>query len=347
MSSGSHSAIGGTFALESTSLQIHNKEQFFLGSRSSYFLSARCATYALCSSIAPRTAWLPSYLCAAILEPFRKLGIMVRYYENGPNLGNRDDCWTEDVSQGDLVLVIHYFGFPNTTLPANELRRRGAVVLEDAVQSLFLKPQYPESIGIIYSPRKFFGVPDGGVAVSAEEVFRRNELEAPPQDWWSEAFAVAQTRREFDLRGGENRWFPLFRRVEESYPLGLYRSSDLSRALIENGIDYKGLKQARRDNYQTLASLLREHALFPNLDEGVVPIGFPVCVDAGKRDKILDSFYRRKIYPPVHWRIEGVVPEDYADSHSISKSILTLICDQRYGSEEMVLQADTFLSALN
>jgi hypothetical protein len=343
----SHGAIGGTFGLESKHSQVDIKELWSVGTGLTYFLNARCAIYALCQSIAPRTAWLPSYLCAAILEPFRKLRIPVRFYNDGPNFENTDSRWTGDIRQGDLVLLIHYFGFPNKTVPTTELISRGAVILEDAAQSLFVKQQYPNSVGIVYSPRKFFGVPDGGLAVSIRDVFRRNALQPPPENWWKDALAVAQIRREFDLAGGgENRWFPLFRQVEESHPLGLYRSSDLSRALIESGIDYQGLKRTRRDNYQTLASLLREHAVFPNLDEEVVPIGFPVRVNAHQRDKVLDFFYHRKIYPPVHWRIDGVVPEKYAESHLLSNSTLTLICDQRYSKDEMALEAETFVSAV-
>ena len=32
----------------------------------------------------------------------------------------------------------------------------------------------------------------------------------------------------------------------------------------------------------------------------------------------------------MHWRIEGIVPEDIKESHLLSRRILTLICDQRY-----------------
>ena len=73
-------------------------------------------------------------------------------------------------------------------------------------------------------------------------------------------------RREFDLLGGENRWFPLFRHVEENFPLGPYRSSDLARVLIETGTDYRFMKRTRRENYLALLEPLKEFALFPELD---------------------------------------------------------------------------------
>ena len=154
-------------------------------------------------------------------------------------------------------------------------------------------------------------------------------------------------RREFDLLGGESQWFHLFRQVEEKFPLGPYRSSDLARVLIETGTDYQFIKRTRRENYLALLETLKEFALFPELDAETVPLGFPVCVDDRRRDKVLEILYGQRIYPPVHWRIEGIVPEEYKESHSLSRRILTLICDQRYTIADMARQAATFLSAIN
>jgi hypothetical protein len=49
----------------------------------------------------------------------------------------------------------------------------------------------------------------------------------------------------------------------------------------------------------------------------------------------------------VHWRIDGVVPEEHHESYLLSRRILTLICDQRYTICDMARQAATFLSAIN
>jgi hypothetical protein len=280
------------------------------------------------------------------LDPFRKLDILVRYYDGRPHFSSDKLDWVAEVQSGDLVLTIHYFGFPNRAFPADQLRRRGAVIIEDASQGLFLKQQYAESAGIVHSPRKFLGVPDGGLMTSPT----MNDLwlqprEAPPVDWWTSALAAIQARREFDLVGGENRWFPLFRRVEKSFPLGPYRSSDLTRAVIAS-TDYHFVRRARRENYLALAERLKDFALFQNLDEETVPLGFPVSVDAARRDAVLECLYEQNIFPPVHWRINGIVPDDFRESHQISSCILTLICDQRYTIVDMARQAEAFLSAV-
>src|ERR1700738_3685164 len=155
--------IGGLFGLEVPCLNAGNKRLPFGGGSRNYFLSARCAIYASCKPLKSGTAWLPSYLCGAILEPFDRLNIPIRFYDDGPNFANDSKEWTDDVKNGDLVLFIHYFGFPNTTFPAKAVKKQGALIVEDASQGLFVKQLYPESDCIIYSPRKFLGVPDGGV----------------------------------------------------------------------------------------------------------------------------------------------------------------------------------------
>jgi len=341
-----HGIIGGLFGLEVTATES-SKEPLFASLSRTYFLNARCAIYEICRCLKPRVVWLPSYLCSALLEPFLKLSVPVRYYDASPQSKVPANDWVDQITRGDLVLVVHYFGFPNKTLPASEIGRRGGVILEDASQALFAKQQYQESIGIVFSARKFFGVPDGGVlATLRPNVLDGPELGPPPEDWWSSAYDVSQMRREFDLAGGENRWFPLFKQVEESFPLGSYRCSDLARKLIEKGVDYPLMKKTRRENYMALADRLRGFALFPELDDETVPLGFPVCVHEDRRDHVLEQLYSQGIYPPVHWRLEGIVPEEHRESHLLSRRILTLICDQRYTICEMKRQIEAFLSAV-
>lgn len=347
MSSSRREIIGGLFGLEPPFMEKGKEASPFAGCSLDYFLSARCALYTVCQSLKPRRAWLPSYLCSAILDPFRNLSVPIRYYDAGPNF-QAGTGWIAEVGPGDLVLLIHYFGFPNTTFPAALLKRRGAVLIEDGSQGLFVKQQYPESSCIVYSPRKFLGVPDGGLMASLRgHSFDLGILESPPAEWWKSALVVAQMRREFDLLGRESRWFPLFRQVEENFPLGPYRSSDLTKVLMETGTDYPFIKRTRRQNYLALLERLKQYALLPELDGETVPLGFPVCVDARLRDKVLEILYGQRIYAPVHWRIEGIVPEEHCESHSLSQRILTLICDQRYTISDMAREAATFLTAVN
>ena len=339
--------IGGMFGLEPVSANEEGRNSPFTGGCVAYFLNGRCALYAICQLLKPKMAWLPSYLCRAVLDPFRRLGVKIQYYDARPNYENRNNDWITEVHSGDLVVTIHYFGFANATFPAKAVKERGAVIIEDASQGLFVKQQYSESFCIFYSARKFLGVPDGGPArTPSPGLVEWQSLDVPPIEWWRGALRASQLRREFDLIGGENLWFPLFQLTEEHFPVGVYRASDVSRTVIDSA-DYDFIRSARRSNYSGLLERLGQFALFPELDAETVPLGFPVCVDATQRDAVLEFLYGRKIYPPVHWRIEGTVPKEYRGSHALSQRILTLICDQRYTNSDMARQATAFLSALS
>lgn len=153
------SIIGGVFGLELVSIA---KGDSIFTSSVKYYLSFRRTIYKLCQRFNPGTAWAPSYLCGVMLDSFRQLKVPIPYYNAGPNFETGSDDWMVDVVQGDLVLVVNYFVLPNALFPASDLKGRGAVIIEDTSQGYFLKQCYPESSYIVYSPRKFLGVPDGG-----------------------------------------------------------------------------------------------------------------------------------------------------------------------------------------
>ncbi len=157
----------------------------FSYANASYFLNLRCALSVFCEVNPPKSVWLPAYLCGSLLDPFVSRRIPIRYYGVDANLAVEADGWVDGIEQGDLAVPIHYFGFPMQGFPAALVASRGAMVVEDASQALFLPQQFPQSACILYSPRKFIGVPDGGIMVSrgvtgTEAV----SLAAPPQDWW-------------------------------------------------------------------------------------------------------------------------------------------------------------------
>jgi dTDP-4-amino-4,6-dideoxygalactose transaminase len=140
-------------------------------------------------------------------------------------------------------------------------------------------------------------------------------------------------RRDFDRDGGDGRWFERFQAVEAANPIGQFRMSDLSAAILRHGLDYGEICEKRRANYQVLRAALAGIALFENLPDDVAPLGFPVRT--GRREALRMRLFDQRIYPPVHWPLEGIVPREFEASHCLSAEILTLPCDQRYGPEEM------------
>ncbi|MFB5621863.1 MAG: hypothetical protein ACE5Q7_02880 [Candidatus Nitrosomaritimum yanchengensis] len=115
----------------------------------------------------------------------------------------------------------------------------------------------------------------------------------------------------------------------------------LSKALLENAFDYPSISRKRVENYEILNRYLSKFAIFPNLPEGVVPLAYPIRLR--NREEVRQHLFKKKIYPPVHWPLSGLVPENFAASHHLSSTILSLVCDQRYSSADMIGTAELVL----
>jgi hypothetical protein len=332
----SSSIIGGMFGLESGEQPgdvATTARSTFLTLPRIELASARAAFGLLADFLRPKTVWLPSYLCGVILRSLSEPDARIRYYAVDDRLRFVDDRWLDSIEQGDMTVFIDYFGFNLWSELGREARRRGAWVVEDACQAM-LNDQFCESAHyVVFSPRKFIGVPDGGIlaARNGAELPGR-PLSAPPAKWWLDAFAASRLRAEFDRHGGNRRWFELFRVTEANAPAFAAKMSELSSLLIKY-VDYGLRASKRRENYCILAAALPEMGLFASMPAGTVPLGFPVTL--ARRDRVMSALFAEQIYPAIHWSIDGIVPTEFRPSHHLSQTIATLPCDHRYTPSDM------------
>lgn len=329
--------IGGTFGLPELR-ETGRPTPAFLREGDLLPVNARSGIRLLVEQLAPRRVWMPSYLCRAMLAGLPE--IPIEFYEIGPRLRPTSLVWVPGVQPGDLVVLIDYFGWPSCPTLANLLRERGAWVLEDACQAMLTEGIGRAADFLLMSPRKFVGVPDGGILRSNREEIDLSEipLQPPPGEWWLKAFSAFAERGEFDRHGGSRAWFERRREADAGNPVGPYRMSDLSAALLAHGFDYREIARRRITNYRLLAERLGDLALFPDLPGGIVPIGFPIRLP--ERDQVRKALFRHGIYPPVHWPIEDAVPGRFEESHALAREIMTLPCDQRYDESDMARMAE-------
>ncbi|MBN1888143.1 MAG: DegT/DnrJ/EryC1/StrS family aminotransferase [Thermoflexales bacterium] len=331
--------MGGMFGLPATGCAPP-----FLTQPSLLLVNARSGISLLVELLSPAQVWLPSYLCADVLRAVR--AARTRFYPVDGELGVLDLDWLADVQAGDIVILVDYFGHPCDAACAVGAKERGAWVLEDACQAL-LSTQVGQSADmVLFSPRKFLGVPDGGILTVKPGVrLPFPHLDRPPARWWLKAWTAVVRRSEFDLGSQDRCWFELFQQVEREQPLGHYAMSEVASSLLLHGFDYAAIARRRVDNFQLLAGRLGPIALFPSLSPGTVPLGFPIRVD--NRDQFRQHLFEHAIYPAHHWPIQDVVPPQFEASHRLSAELMTLPCDQRYGSADMHRMAQLVLQALN
>ncbi|MFB5621862.1 MAG: hypothetical protein ACE5Q7_02875, partial [Candidatus Nitrosomaritimum yanchengensis] len=74
---------------------------------------------------------------------------------------------------------------------------------------------------ILFSPRKFLGVPDGGILnINSNVDFSPIQLENPPSKWWLNSLNASIIRREYDLYCDNRSWYKFFQEAEQNSPIG-------------------------------------------------------------------------------------------------------------------------------
>jgi dTDP-4-amino-4,6-dideoxygalactose transaminase len=331
--------IGGMFGLKMEP-DADSAAPPFLANPHILLSTARSGIAFLVEYLVPNTLWMPSYLCDVMLKAV--VGTQVKFYPIDTSLRVASKEWMTALREGDLVLFIDYFGFPTAEEMVQATKQKKAWVIMDASQALLSNTAQPLADFVLYSPRKYLGVPDGGILVVNNPAIsiRDQQLPPPPPSWWLRSLRASVLRYEFDRRGGDREWFGLHRQVDSEGPISPYQMSELSQLLLRHHFDYSSIAQRRRDNYTKLLEQIGEYALFGALPKEVVPLGFPVRVS--NRDYVRQHLFERNVYPPVHWPIRGFVPDGFEDSHRLSDEILTLVCDQRYTPEDMIRTAVLF-----
>ena len=302
--------------------------------------NARGSIRWLVEHLAVRTVWVPAYLCHTMIDWIVDRDKRTLFYPVDNRLRAVRGQWLNDILPGDLVLIVAWFGRRVEMGLGTELKNRGAIVLEDASQAWFTSGLGEESDWLVYSPRKFVGVVDGGVLISLRgESLVDFHLPEPPSFWWSKLFAACLGRRIFDEVGdteGSRQWFEWMREADKNAPLETNSISEFSKRRMEQGLPARDYSRRRESNHEILEHGLGEFSLFGKLDLGEVPLGFVSLFPSREvRDAVRHHLIVNKIYPMIHWPISGVVPDGFSESHYLNSRILTLVCDQRYGEMEM------------
>jgi hypothetical protein len=320
-------AIGGYFALErdiGTGLT-------WLDDATGY-QSARSALAAVLDVARPAIVWAPNFICGAINDTLRSTGVQVRRYARTESLGVPDKV---DPSPADLLICVDYFGI-NAIAVDQAIDRFGiGNILVDASQSLFLRHRPGGTT--IYSPRKFFGIPDGGLL--------RTSRKLPPLSAAAETDSLARSRHLVCRWAGlVDVGYAMFQAAEESLsgcePVAMSRLTD---ALLRS-IDVGAAVERRVRNYQGLAALLRPSGFeIPCLPSGAVPLCCPVrCHDAIRVRRELTA---QHIFTPTYWP-DAVIPDTDHVALGLRDRTVYLPCDQRYAEPELLRIASSLLESM-
>jgi len=301
-----------------------------LSPKNGLYSNARSGLYALTQVCHWHRIWLPSFVCNTVLQPFEKANIECNFYPVDRTL--IADFTEVSIEEGDAVLLISYFGVPTDASHYALLKAKGACVIEDLSQAVYLAPSKLADFSV-YSLRKFFAVPDGGVVISKGELVDWPYTSSPNRVELLRAIEAIAGRSLFDAGLSDSKdWVSDFQKSEAALVADLFPMSLFTKAQVAGSIDIENDKAQRIKNFDYLLSELPEIALIQDR-KGGVPLGFPIALP--NRDKVREMLFKKEIYPPIHWNIKGVIPAEFTESHKLSSQIMTIPCDGRYDLKDM------------
>ncbi len=301
--------IGGYFELE------HYKGKMLHDDGIKLDCGRNCLAYLIKARKITRIK-MPYYMCDCMFEVCREYGVSVSFYRVGTDFLPRDLKLEED----EYLYLMNYYGqlSPELIKKYAEQYRR---VIVDHAQDYFREPV--PGTDTLYTCRKFFGVPDGGI------LYTEARLEEEPEQ--SESFMyMTQILGRYERTASE--FYKLSSDNNDRFTGQPVRKMS---ALTENllrSIDYNYVEEQRNTNYRYLESALQQINLL-SLKEVKAPFAYPLMIEDAPR--IRKKLAERKIYIPVLW--PNVVSDEDASTieYRLANTILPIPCDQRYTVTEM------------
>ena len=309
-----HKAIGGYFEWEINSENSLYYDQLVKLNK------GRSALEYILRNQKYKKLYIPYFICDAILQPLIKLNLDYEFYHIDAQFRPK----IEDIETESAVLFVNYFGLMNNKLSGLKQIYRELIV--DNSMAFFSRPM--ESIHAFYSPRKFFGVPDGGFAFVSGNT--------PPLDVKQD---VSYTRTAHLLKrldvGAELGYEDFKKNESASDRTPMMKMSNLTQKILKS-IHYEKIRQIRTNNFLFLhrhLSSLNELSTFINQAVVDGPMSYPFLKknNSPLRKRLLEN----RIYVPQYWpNITRWVHAQSLEFYMYANT-LPLPVDQRYDEKDM------------
>lgn len=268
--------------------------------------------------------WIPYFTCDIVPDTLKAIGVPYAFYHINFDLEIER---LPELVAGEYLLYTNYFGIMDSYV-SFLAKMYGNNLIIDNAQAFFA----PEIKGNhqIYSPRKFVGVPDGGIAVSPLELNMNGVLSRG-----SSSFCMHLLLR---AEGNVTEGYSVFQNngnVLRNLPL-----SGMSRLTIDilHSLDYSKIVNIRRNNYNYLHSALASQNEFIRLLQvrGVESFACPMVYPFYSEDLTLRSrLIKNHVFVAQYWPNvqQWCTPHDC--EYALCNHILPLPIDQRYGKDNM------------
>ena len=288
-----------------------------------------------------KSVLMPSYCCHTMIMPFVLHGIDVRFYDV---FYDGELCVDLPVPRDkEIFFLIHYFGYEKLEGLEN-IRKNWETIIEDQTHT-WLTNKKSEADYTFASYKKWFEV--SGIAKATKRSGRFIDIPLSEyhafNDLREKAFALKKQYIE-NGKGEKNEFLNLFNQAEELIETD-YCSYRPSADAVEQMLllDIEELAATRRRNAAILIDGLKEiYGIKVIWELGVkdVPLCVPILVPNG-RSELRTYLINNDIFLPVHWPLSDYHKGITDRARMMYNQELSVVCDQRYRSEDMMRIIDT------
>lgn len=303
--------IGGYFELELEDKSEHHQNMLRLNSGRS------CLEYIL-RGRNYRRVFVPKYCCDVLLEPFSRADVDHTFYEINEAF---EPIITNPLGNDEALLYINYFGVNDHIV--SKLASSYTNLIIDNSQAFFSKP-LPD-MDTFYSPRKFFGVPDGGYLASS-----LSSAENIEQDTSYLRCLHLLHRIDEDAMSGYQEYRENEKLIDS---LPVMHMSKLTHRILCS-IDYDHIRKKRQENYHFLHDALASKNLIQiNKTDECCPLVYPFLIDQG--NILREHLIQNNVYCATYWSnmpicFNGRDPVDH-----LARNLVALPLDQRLSADDM------------
>lgn len=268
--------------------------------------------------------WVPYFTCDIVLDTLDAIGVPYEFYHINFDLEIEKQLKLES---DEYLIYTNYFGIMDSYVSTLSKVYGGRLIIDNA--QAFFTPEI-EGCHHIYSPRKFVGVPDGGIALSPLNL----NIDCLPSGDASGRCAHLLQRGEGKLSEG----YDSFKSNDNTLRnIALTQMSRLTLDILHS-LDYRKIVEIRRSNYNYLHSALATRNEFSHLlqvcgaESFACPMIYPFYNnDVTLRSRLIDNhIFVAQYWPNVLQWCHGSDVE-----YALCNHIIPIPVDQRYGEIEM------------
>jgi hypothetical protein len=301
------------------------------------YQSGRAAIRAVIEYAGIERVMVPAYVCDSVIKAVVDSRAAIEIYALDEALYPKD--LPRRFSDRSVVLYVNYFGLcrKNIQRLLGEFPRDRLII--DNSQALFAP--HEDVLATVYSPRKFVGVPDGGLLKIPPSLKLVPPAREDPAS--IERMRSLLVRLAYSAREGYADFQKIALSLKDTTPLGMSR---LTQRLMKS-IPWDRAAERRRKNFLAIAQKLDTiNEMGWELGERDVPMCYPLSLRGGGIDRIRTELAARNIFVPVYWqdalpRIKSGSIED-----AMTSKTLFLPIDQRLECAQVESVADLILQLL-